>query len=651
DAMSDLPGFQPTTSATTTTGTASSDNASPGQVVHLSAQVGNGDEGGSLSFDDNGSAITGCGTVPLFLAANCDTSSLSVGDNEIVVHYSGDARSGASASSAIDVVIQSGPPAVGPPTIPGSGQVYLGAWVRPQVTHTAVAPRAAVSQELEDLPSFNGGLARPLSVVHVYQPWSYPASTRQVVDILADGAIPMIDWYCGDTDANVIAGNDDALITAEARELAAFKAPVFLRWYWEPNFPGSADYAECIGSLGPAGYAAAFRHIHDLFAAAGASNVAFVFSMSTSGPDHDLYAYYPGSNYVDWIAADGYLRTAAPPATGFSDQFGSWYSDFADFGKPMMISETATFAGGQSSYLQQVESQLAPGGAFPLVKAIMYFDAPGDEGLYTYPLDSAGMTQFASLAADPLFQPARSASTVAATASPASSSAGQRVVIDAQVSNTDYGGSTSFFVNGAPLTGCQSVPVGSTSSCKTTSLPVGSDQIVAVYSGDAEVQGSAATTVTNVVTRPAVTAPPGSGSSSDSGSVPAPSTPQFAFPPFFALPDIGGVASLGFPDGGRAPFAFTITPTLPNAATTSPGGGSDLDPITWTTNLLHGRDGAASVLVPTGGVILFLLAAYMVTTWAQDRKRSKRAVHAPAGDDAVDLELGPIDAGGGVTPP
>ena len=49
--------------------------------------------------------------------------------------------------------------------------------------------------------------------------------------------------------------------------------------------------------------------------------------------------------------------------------------------------------------------------------------------------------------------------------------------------------------------------------------------------------------------------------------------------------------------------------------------------------------------------ILFLLAAYMVTTWAQDRKRSKRAVHAPAGDDAVDLELGPIDAGGGVTPP
>ena len=104
----------------------------------------------------------------------------------------------------------------------------------------------------------------------------------------------MIDWRCGDSDANIIAGSDDALITAEAQKLAALKAPVFLRWYWEPNFPSSANYAECIGSLGPAGYVAAFRHIHDLFAAAGASNVAFVFSMATSGTDQDLHDVLSG---------------------------------------------------------------------------------------------------------------------------------------------------------------------------------------------------------------------------------------------------------------------------------------------------------------------------------------------------------------------
>ncbi len=352
--------------------------------------------------------------------------------------------------------------------------------------------------------------------------------------------------------------------------------------------------------------------------------------MATSGPDQDLYTYYPGSNYVDWIAADGYLRTATPPATGFSDQFASWYSDFAVFGKPMMISETATFAGGQSSYLQQVESQLAPGGTFPLIKAIMYFDTPGSEGLYTYPLDSAGMQEFADLSADPLFEPARSASTVAATASPTSAPAGQRVVIDAQVSNADYGGTTSFFVNGAPLPGCQSLPVGSTSSCKTRSLPVGSDQIVAVYSGDAEVQGSAATTVTNVVSCPAVTAPPGSGSdsSSDSGrSRLHPSRSSRSSPSSPCRTSVGWRPS-GSRTAGRHRSRSRSRPLFQGNSLTR--GWIDLDPIQSTTNLLHGRDGAESVLVRIGGVILFLLAAYMMSTWAKNgRGRSEPCMLPP----------------------
>ena len=193
------------------------------------------------------------------------------------------------------------------------------------MTHTVLPLPAAVLEELTSLPSFDAGLARPLSIVHLYQTWKNPASTRQVQQVLADGSIPMIDWACGDTDANIIAGEDDR-ITAEAQRLAALKSPVFLRWYYEPNFPDSADYSACIGSLGPAGYAAAFRHIHDLFTAAGASNVAFVFAIATAGVDQDLYDYYPGSASVDWIAADGYERTSKPTPMAFADRFGPWYS-------------------------------------------------------------------------------------------------------------------------------------------------------------------------------------------------------------------------------------------------------------------------------------------------------------------------------------
>ena len=213
------------------------------------------------------------------------------------------------------------PLSAGPPVIPGPGQSYLGAWVRPEIVNTALSPHAAILQELQDLSPFNSGLARPLSIVHMYQSWANPVSTGELREVLADGAIPMVDWRCGDTDASILNGSDDAAITSEAEVLAALKAPVFLRWYYEPNFTNSANYSACIGDLGPAGYAAAFRHIHDLFVAAGASNVAFVFSMSSAGNDQDLYDYYPGSSYVDWIAADGYSRTSVPEQRTSSTAF------------------------------------------------------------------------------------------------------------------------------------------------------------------------------------------------------------------------------------------------------------------------------------------------------------------------------------------
>jgi beta-mannanase len=624
-ALSGLPTFQPVRTVTTTSVTVSANPVSEGQAVSLSAQVSNADPGGYLTFYDNGSVLPGCGAVPLDLAGSCDTSSLTVATNQILVDYSGDAVSGASASAPVDVVVTSTPRPVGPPAIPGPGQAYLGAWVRPAVSHIVLPPHAAILEELQDLTSFNAGLQRPLSIVHMYQAWANAVSNHELQQVLADGAIPMIDWRCGDSDANIIAGSDDALITAEAQELAALKAPVFLRWYYEPNFTSSANYAACIGSLGPAGYVAAFRHIHDLFAAAGASNVAFVFSMASSGNDRDLYEYYPGSSYVDWIAVDGYSKTSVPDPTDFADRFGPWYSDFAAFGKPMMISETGAFAGGQASYFQQMKDQLSPTGDFPLIKAVLYFDAPGQGGLYTYPLDQSGLGEFESLSASPMFQPSRSASSVAVNASPASSMVGHRVVLDAQLSNTDFGGSTTFFVNGTPLAGCQSLPATAVSWCNTTSLPAGNNSITAIYSGDAEVAGSTATTESKVISS-APTGPSGSGTSS--------SGPVSAFPPFLGLPDIGGVSALGFPGHDGALFSFPLTLSLPIFSTSShPGGGSDLDPIVWGRDIVGGG-GVEATLVRAGGVLLLLLVAYMVSTWTQDRRRERRRKNSSLGSSS-----------------
>ena len=640
-ALSDLESFQPTRAPTTTAVTSPESTVAQGQTAHLTAQVAGPDPGGVLTFLDNGSVIPGCGAVPLDVAGSCDTSTLSLGGSQIVVDYSGDAVASGSVSQPLDLVVTANPPPVGPPAVPGPGGVYLGAWVRPEVTHAPLPLHSAVLEELTGLPAFNAGLARSLSIVHVYQTWKNPAPTRQVQQVVADGSIPMIDWACGDTDANIIAGTDDALITAEAQELAALKAPIFLRWYYEPNFPGSADYSNCIGDLGPAGYAAAFRHIHDLFVAAGASNVAFVFAIATAGADQDLYKYYPGSAYVDWIAADGYARTTNPPPTAFVDRFSSWYSDFATFGKPMMVSETAAFAGGQATYLQQVEDAVSQSGAFPLIKAVMYFDAPGNDGNNTYPLDAAGWQSFQGLSASAMFQPARLTSAIAATASPASTVVGHRVRLNAEVSNSDFGGSVSFEANGAPLAGCQSIPLAAVTSCSTTLLPAGTNQISAIYSGDADVQGSKATAVSKVASGPSETTPSGSGSTPGAGPAPVSPPQQFAFSPFLGLPDFGGVASTGGARNGGTLFAFPLTLSLPDFATSNHGSGSNLDPIEWAKRLLHGGAGATAVLVPVGVGILLLLLTYMMSTWTQDRRRARRVVPALAGNSPPDRKTGP----------
>ena len=642
-ALSAMPAFQPARTATTTSATVPADPVSENQTVSLSATVSGADTGGYLSFSDNGTVLPGCGAVPLELAGSCATSSLVVGDNRIVVAYSGDAVSGSSASPPIDVVVSSTPRAVGTPAIPGPGHAYLGAWVRPQVSHIALPPHAAILQELQDLTTFNAGLQRPLSIIHMYQSWANPVSTGELQQVLADGGIPMVDWRCGDSDANILSGIDDGLITAEAQVLAGLKAPVFLRWYYEPNFTSSANYAACIGDLGPAGYVAAFRHIHDLFAAAGASNVAFVFSMASSGNDQDLYEYYPGSSYVDWIAVDGYSKTTTPEATDFVDRFTPWYSDFAAFGKPMMISETGSFAGAQTNYFQQMQDQMSPTGDFPLIKAVLYFDAPGQGGSFTYPLDQSGMGEFQSLAASTTFQPSRLVSTVTASASPPSSMVGRRVILAAQVSNTDFGGSLSFFANGTAVPNCQSLPIAAGSSCYTNSLPEGDNSISAVYSGDAEVSGSTATTANTVSSRSSSTGSTGSGAGSGTasgGSVTGSRDhTSVAFPLFSGLPDIAGLGALGFPGHSGPLFSFQTTLGLPIFGTPSRSrGSSDLNPIVWGRAILSGN-GAEATLVPVGGVILLVLAAYMVSTWTQDRRRERRRGNVPGVSTLAEADL------------
>ena len=101
-----------------------------------------------------------------------------------------------------------------PPAIPSAGHAYLGAFVDAggqqlssndptgETGGNLYGPPDA-AQEMSGLAQFNQNLAKPLSLVSVYQSWTSPVLTTQLDQILAAGAVPLITWSCGAPDATV----------------------------------------------------------------------------------------------------------------------------------------------------------------------------------------------------------------------------------------------------------------------------------------------------------------------------------------------------------------------------------------------------------------------------------------------------------------
>jgi beta-mannanase len=77
-----------------------------------------------------------------------------------------------------------------------------------------------------------------------------------------------------------------------------------------------------VGTNGTAAdYVAMYRHIHDVFAAQGVTNVVWVWTTTGySGRYSTIRSLYPGDSYVDWIGYDPYnFDTCLNPS-------GSWRS-------------------------------------------------------------------------------------------------------------------------------------------------------------------------------------------------------------------------------------------------------------------------------------------------------------------------------------
>jgi hypothetical protein len=253
----------------------------------------------------------------------------------------------------------------GGPLVPATG-FYVGAY-------TKNAGGYGQDREQQATTDLESRLGRRLHIDHHYYSWSdvFP-SGREQWDI-DNQRIPMISWNGENTDA-IARGEWDGLISARAQAVAALNTPVFIRWFWEMDGNKKAGFISS-----PASYQKAWRHIHDIFAAAGATNAVWVWCPNASAfDDGDALAYYPGGAYVDWVGADGYNFAPNRPGDTWESLgqiFNGFYTAATKLGKPLMLGEFGALernAGEKATWFRQAHDWIA---SHPAIAAAVYFNA------------------------------------------------------------------------------------------------------------------------------------------------------------------------------------------------------------------------------------------------------------------------------------
>jgi hypothetical protein len=240
------------------------------------------------------------------------------------------------------------------------------------------------------------------------------------------GRIPLVGWGCTASD-KIAGGSLDAVIHQTAQKMKAFGHEFFLRYCWEMD--GDRRQGEI---KGPQKFIAAWQRMYRIFKDEGADNVIWVWTPNAAGfKDGRKYTggnppapyFYPGDEYVDWIAADGYNWGVSK-----RDQGDRWrqvleiFDEFMVFArqhhKPIMIGEYGAQEQTQApeakprwmriahdTFMNKPRTADCPWcGAYSDVAAVVYFDVNyGPHGDWRIMSSEASLEAYKEAALDPYF--------------------------------------------------------------------------------------------------------------------------------------------------------------------------------------------------------------------------------------------------------
>jgi hypothetical protein len=315
-----------------------------------------------------------------------------------------------------------------PPPPQTSARIYWGALVKGQ------APTAAALQSSGVFGRFETQSNKNMAILHWGQPWKMsgayqPFQAAYFSNVRGHGSIPFIDWGAWalgggtvQTDfqlADISAGVHDTYIRQWAAAAKAWGHPFFLRFNWEMNGNWQFPWSEQLNGNLPGDYVRAWRHVHDLFAEAGANNATWVWCPNVSGgTTRPLASVYPGDNYVDWTCLDGYnkYQTWLGMHSVFTGSGINWlYDSYAEIlnvapNKPIMIGETGSLEAGdggakKAAWLTDAFANQLPKN-MPRIKAVVLFDwDDNSSALASLPIESStqSIQAFKSAIASPYY--------------------------------------------------------------------------------------------------------------------------------------------------------------------------------------------------------------------------------------------------------
>jgi len=268
-------------------------------------------------------------------------------------------------------------------TINGSGapamhkcpsKILFGVTAPPSPQDIAYGLTGAGTNALVDIASQTG---HPVAIAADYQGWAYePGFNLAQAQAAANaGAVEEINWEPWDyaqgvnqptySDRAIANGAYDGFLARWAAGAKAYGEPLFVRFAAEMN--GNWDsWAVGVNGNTAADYVAMWRHVYSYVRAQGALNVSWVWSPNVSFPGSaPLSEVFPGNDYVDVVALDGYNRGTALSGTqwqSFTQIFGADLSTLSTLAptKPIWLAEvgSAEQGGNKAAWVTNLVTQV-----------------------------------------------------------------------------------------------------------------------------------------------------------------------------------------------------------------------------------------------------------------------------------------------------